>query len=95
MISYILFDGTAEIPLNTKWKLKFNVIISFTDGKYHMTPDGELLVLNVTPADGHSRFQCRTLHTLTGSSKLSQTPAKIIISGQFYTRFCAQHSLLK
>ena len=47
-----------------------------------MTPDGELLVLNVTPQDGHSRFQCRTLHKLTGESQLSHTPARIIVSGK-------------
>ena len=53
----------------------------FSDGKYHMTPDGELHVLNVNPQDGHSRFQCRTLHTLTGSTQLSVTPARIIVTG--------------
>ena len=53
-----------------------------TDGKYHMTPEGELFVHRVTQQDGHSRFQCRTLHSLTGANQLSQTPARIIITGK-------------
>ena len=64
--------------------LKFIVNKLFSDGKYHMTPDGELHVLNVSPQDGHSRFQCRTLHTLTGTTQLSKTPARIIVTGKIF-----------
>nr|XP_053626185.1 cell adhesion molecule Dscam2-like [Cherax quadricarinatus] len=45
-----------------------------------MTSEGELHVLEVGPQDGLSKFQCRTLHQLTGSSQLSRTPARIIIT---------------
>ncbi|XP_069167807.1 cell adhesion molecule Dscam2 isoform X2 [Procambarus clarkii] len=59
----------------------FNIYPSLHgDGKYHMTSEGELHVLEVGPQDGLSRFQCRTLHQLTGSSQLSRTPARIIIT---------------
>ena len=61
--------------------------LSSTDGKYHMTPDGELHVLNVSPQDGHSRFQCRTLHKLTGTTQLSITPARIIVTGKYYSLY--------
>ena len=49
-----------------------------------MTPEGELHVLQVNPQDGHSRFQCRTLHTLTGATQLSRAPARIIVTGKNY-----------
>ncbi|XP_042226887.1 Down syndrome cell adhesion molecule-like protein Dscam2, partial [Homarus americanus] len=59
----------------------FNIYPSLHgDGKYHMTSDGELHVLEVSPQDGLSRFQCRTLHQLTGLTQLSRTPARIIIT---------------
>ncbi|XP_069947115.1 cell adhesion molecule Dscam2 isoform X1 [Cherax quadricarinatus] len=59
----------------------FNIYPSLHgDGKYHMTSEGELHVLEVGPQDGLSKFQCRTLHQLTGSSQLSRTPARIIIT---------------
>ena len=46
-----------------------------------MSPSGELRVLDVTPEDGHSRYQCRTLHTLTGVTQLSHSPARLIVTG--------------
>ncbi|XP_071541356.1 cell adhesion molecule Dscam2-like [Panulirus ornatus] len=59
----------------------FNIYPSLHgDGKYHMTDDGELHVLEVGPQDGLSRFQCRSLHQLTARSQLSRTPARIIIT---------------
>ncbi|XP_050729970.1 cell adhesion molecule Dscam2-like isoform X1 [Eriocheir sinensis] len=59
----------------------FNIYPSMHgDGKYHMTADGELHVLDVGPPDGLSRFQCRTLHKLTRRTQLSHTPARIIIT---------------
>ncbi|XP_050724052.1 cell adhesion molecule Dscam2-like [Eriocheir sinensis] len=50
------------------------------DGKYHMTEAGDLHVLDVTPADGLSRFRCRALHHLTGKSQVSASPARIIVT---------------
>ncbi|XP_045105879.1 Down syndrome cell adhesion molecule-like protein Dscam2 isoform X1 [Portunus trituberculatus] len=59
----------------------FNIYPSLHgDGKYHMTTDGELHVLEVGAPDGLSRFQCRTLHRLTRRAQLSNTPARIIIT---------------
>ncbi|XP_066948108.1 cell adhesion molecule Dscam2-like isoform X4 [Macrobrachium rosenbergii] len=59
----------------------FNIYPSLHgDGKYHMTAEGELHVLDVGPQDGLSRFQCRTLHKLTGRTQLSTTPARIIVT---------------
>ncbi|ROT71858.1 Down syndrome cell adhesion molecule-like protein [Penaeus vannamei] len=59
----------------------FNIYPSLHgDGKYHMTPEGDLHVLEVGPQDGLSRYQCRTLHTLTGRAQLSHTPARIIVT---------------
>ncbi|XP_071517586.1 cell adhesion molecule Dscam2-like isoform X2 [Panulirus ornatus] len=59
----------------------FNIYPSLHgDGKYHMSSEGELHVLEVGPQDGLSRFQCRTLHQLTSRTQLSRTPARIIIT---------------
>ncbi|XP_037792633.1 Down syndrome cell adhesion molecule-like protein Dscam2 [Penaeus monodon] len=59
----------------------FNIYPSLHgDGKYHMTPEGDLHVLEVGPQDGLSRYQCRTLHKLTGRAQLSRTPARIIVT---------------
>lgn len=46
-----------------------------------MTESGDLHVLDVTPADGLSRFRCRALHHLTGKSQVSVSPARIIVTG--------------
>ena len=58
-----------------------------------MTPEGELHILNVTPQDGHSKFQCRTLHTLTGETQLSRSYARIIVSGRLTQCYFENHYL--
>ena len=49
-----------------------------------MLPTGQLHVMHVDAQDGRSRYQCRTLHRLTGRTKESITAGRILIAGKFF-----------
>ncbi|XP_054281241.1 cell adhesion molecule Dscam2-like [Macrosteles quadrilineatus] len=50
------------------------------DGKFHMLPSGELVVLNVGQADGFSTYECRVTHRLTGETRVSVRHTRIQVS---------------
>ena len=52
----------------------------FTDGKFHMLPTGELIVLNAGNADSYSSYQCRATHRLSGETKASTGVARIAVT---------------
>ncbi|CAG0917722.1 unnamed protein product [Notodromas monacha] len=47
------------------------------DGKFHMLPSGDLLVLDAGPGDVLSEFHCRFVNRLTGETFMSTRPGKI------------------
>lgn len=51
-----------------------------TDGKFHMLPTGELVVLNTVNADSYSSYQCRVTHRLTGETRASTGAARITVA---------------
>jgi hypothetical protein len=51
-----------------------------TDGKFHMLPTGELIVLNVGNADSYSSYQCRVTHRLSGETRVSTGVARITVT---------------
>jgi hypothetical protein len=51
-----------------------------TDGKFHMLPTGELVVLNAANPDGYSGYQCRVTHRLTGETRASTGVARITVT---------------
>lgn len=57
-------------------------IFLFTDGKYHMLPTGELLVINVTRIDAQRSYRCRTHHRLTQEAVVSVNIGRIQITGE-------------
>lgn len=52
----------------------------FTDGKFHMLPTGELIVMNAGNADSYSGYQCRVTHRLSGETKASTGIARITVT---------------
>ncbi|RXG70174.1 hypothetical protein Avbf_00022 [Armadillidium vulgare] len=50
------------------------------DGKYLVLPSGELHIRSVTPEDGEKSYSCRTVHRLTGETRLSATAGRLVIS---------------
>ncbi|XP_021939407.1 Down syndrome cell adhesion molecule-like protein Dscam2 isoform X3 [Zootermopsis nevadensis] len=60
---------------------KFNIYPSSDgDGKFHMLPSGELVVLNAASADSFSSYQCRVTHRLTGETRPSTGVARITVT---------------
>ncbi|KAF0295698.1 Down syndrome cell adhesion molecule-like protein Dscam2 [Amphibalanus amphitrite] len=49
-------------------------------GKYLVLPSGELHIRDVTPEDGLKSFRCRTVHRLTGETRLSATEGRLVVS---------------
>lgn len=54
------------------------------DGKYHMLPSGDLLVLDVGPGDAHLEFNCRYVNRLTGETFMSTRPGKIGLKSKLF-----------
>jgi hypothetical protein len=52
----------------------------FSDGKFHMLPTGELIVMNAGNADIYSGYQCRVTHRLSGETKASTGVARITVT---------------
>ncbi|XP_065334249.1 cell adhesion molecule Dscam2-like isoform X1 [Cloeon dipterum] len=50
------------------------------DGKFHMLPSGELLVLNVDSSDVYSTYHCRATHRLSDETLVSVLPGKITVT---------------
>nr|CAD7441248.1 unnamed protein product [Timema bartmani] len=50
------------------------------DGKLHMLPTGELVVVNAGSADSYSTYQCRVAHRLSGETRVSTGVARISVS---------------
>nr|CAD7402190.1 unnamed protein product [Timema cristinae] len=50
------------------------------DGKLHMLPTGELVVVNAGTADSYSTYQCRVTHRLSGEARESTGVARISVS---------------
>ncbi|XP_059489683.1 cell adhesion molecule Dscam2-like isoform X2 [Neocloeon triangulifer] len=50
------------------------------DGKFHMLPSGELLVLNVDSSDVYSNYHCRATHRLSDETLVSTIPGKITVT---------------
>ncbi|XP_033607218.1 Down syndrome cell adhesion molecule-like protein Dscam2 isoform X3 [Cryptotermes secundus] len=60
---------------------KFNIYPSSEgDGKFHMLPTGELIVLNVGNSDSYSTYQCRVTHRLSGETRVSTGVARITVT---------------
>ncbi|XP_059481325.1 cell adhesion molecule Dscam2-like isoform X4 [Neocloeon triangulifer] len=64
----------------TSWlqEPNFNIYPStVSDGKYHMLPNGELLINDVSRADSSKGYRCRTHHQLTQESVVSINAGRI------------------
>lgn len=66
--------------------LLFPLVSSFTrccciDGKYHLLPNGDLLIHNLEYNDRFASYRCRTMHKLSRLVVISN-PSKIIINGK-------------
>lgn len=70
-------------------KKKTNKITKQLDGKYHMLPTGELLIINITQSDVQHTYRCRTYHQLTQEVIVSGNFGRIQLTGNF-TIFCLQ-----
>lgn len=58
------------------------MLIGVADGKYHMLPSGELLVLNISEQDARQSFRCRTHHKLTQRNVPSSNAGRIQLTGR-------------
>lgn len=68
------------------------------DGKYHMLPTGELLIINITQSDVQHTYRCRTYHQLTQEVIVSGNFGRIQLTGNFiifylHKRISLVHSL--
>uniref|UniRef100_T1JAD1 Down syndrome cell adhesion molecule-like protein Dscam2 n=1 Tax=Strigamia maritima TaxID=126957 RepID=T1JAD1_STRMM len=59
----------------------FNVLSEVeTGGRYSIMSSGELHIRDVTPNDAYHSFRCRTVHRLTGETKISSMGGRLVIS---------------
>lgn len=54
-----------------------------SDGKYHMLPTGELLIINITRMDAQRTYRCRTHHQLTQEAVISANVGRIQLTGKY------------
>jgi hypothetical protein len=62
----------------------YNILPSSTldsDGKYHILPDGRLLIWQLSSQDALSSYQCRVLHRLTGHTLVSEG-GNVFVNGE-------------
>ncbi|XP_018312504.1 Down syndrome cell adhesion molecule-like protein Dscam2 [Mycetomoellerius zeteki] len=56
----------------------FNIYPStMGDGKYHMLPTGELMIINITRSDAQMTYRCRTHHRLTQDTVVSSNVGRL------------------
>ncbi|XP_014485965.1 PREDICTED: Down syndrome cell adhesion molecule-like protein Dscam2 isoform X3 [Dinoponera quadriceps] len=56
----------------------FNIYPStLGDGKYHMLPTGELMIINITRSDVQMTYRCRTHHRLTQETVVSSNVGRL------------------
>ncbi|XP_036147344.1 Down syndrome cell adhesion molecule-like protein Dscam2 isoform X7 [Monomorium pharaonis] len=56
----------------------FNIYPStMGDGKYHMLPTGELMIINITRSDAQMTYRCRTHHRLTQDTVASSNVGRL------------------
>ncbi|XP_025265393.1 Down syndrome cell adhesion molecule-like protein Dscam2 isoform X2 [Camponotus floridanus] len=56
----------------------FNIYPStMGDGKYHMLPSGELMIINITRSDAQMTYRCRTHHRLTQETVVSSNVGRL------------------
>ncbi|XP_015602421.2 Down syndrome cell adhesion molecule-like protein Dscam2 [Cephus cinctus] len=64
----------------TSWlqEPSFNIYPStMSDGKYHMLPSGELMIINISRSDSQMTYRCRTHHRLTQETVVSSNVGRI------------------
>lgn len=52
------------------------------DGKYHMLPTGELMIINITRSDAQMTYRCRTHHRLTQETVVSSNVGRLQLTGE-------------
>ncbi|XP_015190717.1 PREDICTED: Down syndrome cell adhesion molecule-like protein Dscam2 isoform X4 [Polistes dominula] len=63
----------------TSWfqEPSFNIYPTpMSDGKYHMLPSGELMIINITRPDAQMTYRCRTHHRLTQETVVSSSAGR-------------------
>ena len=60
-----------------------SALLLFSDGKYHMLPSGELMILNITASDAMRSYRCRTHHQLTQEAVVSRNVGRIQMTGEW------------
>lgn len=53
----------------------------FVDGKYHMLPNGDLMIINITRSDAQMTYRCRTHHRLTQETLVSPNVGRVQLAG--------------
>ncbi|XP_044020964.1 Down syndrome cell adhesion molecule-like protein Dscam2 isoform X2 [Aphidius gifuensis] len=64
----------------TSWlqEPSFNIYPSIvSDGKYHMLPNGDLMIINITRSDAQMTYRCRTHHRLTQETLVSRNIGRV------------------
>jgi hypothetical protein len=62
--------------------ITFRIFLFLSDGKYHMLPSGELMILNITASDAVRSYRCRTHHQLTQEAVVSRNFGRIQMTGE-------------
>lgn len=72
IIQHFVLQNTNFIIIINKFSI---------DGKYHMLPTGELIIINITRTDAQRTYRCRTHHQLTQEAVVSGNVGRIQLTG--------------
>nr|CAD7393257.1 unnamed protein product [Timema cristinae] len=67
----------TSLTTPTRRGLLYSYLWMERDGKYHMLPSGELMILNISRSDAQRTYRCRTHHQLTQEAVVSGNAGRI------------------
>lgn len=73
-----------ELKILIYFLILFNIL---TDGKYHMLPNGDLMIINITRIDAQMTYRCRTHHRLTQETLVSPNVGRVQLTGKSIIKY--------
>ena len=70
-----------HVSISTWIKDKSFLISKSSSSKYYITPEGQLIIWDLSAGDAYSTYQCQTLNLLTGEAALSSA-GNILLRGK-------------
>lgn len=84
-------EFTPNWPISTPSSALFHTnSTSFSDGKYHVLPSGDLHIFRVEENDASVAYACKVRNTLTNSEE-SSPPSHLAVDSKFSKKLVSRH----